>query len=238
MFRVAPSSIFVAIIGAFVVGLVHHPLLAAEEILHDQAGEVPQYETWLIDNYEHAQDFVLTTPARLTHITAWLTEGRNPGNNNGILDGLAGISWGLYSNNVAQPGALITFGYDPLPGTVDTPLVFTFGGDMFRVNTALTTPVLSPGRYWISLHNGTWQSPNDSRIGWSTTLTKTFGFPHVNDDLRVPGKNWVGGSEQAFILYGEKVPEPSTVLLVLAAMPAIASRSRKSRGFMRRTGLE
>jgi hypothetical protein len=134
----------------------------------------------------------------------------------------------LYTNNVALPGDLITSGYDPSPGTVDTPLVFAFGGDIFQVDTALTTPVLSPGRYWISLHNGSWQSPNDSRIGWSTTFTKGFGFPHVNDDLRLPGKLWRGGSEQAFILYGETVPEPSTVLLMLAAMPTLFSRSRKS----------
>jgi hypothetical protein len=203
-------------ISLCIVSFTRQPISAAE-IIHEQVGQVADFETWLINRYEHAQDFVLTSPSKLTRITAWLAEARNPGTNDGVFDGFTGLSWGLYTDNSGQPGALITFGFDPNPAKTDTSLVFAFGGDIFRVDTSLDSAILSPARYWVTLHSGDWQIPNESLIGWSTTLTDGFGIAHFSDDLTVPGKTWVGPlSEQAFVLYGERVPEPSGIALLAA----------------------
>lgn len=197
---------------------------AASQVVHDQSATVLENETWLISQITIAQDFHLAQPTRLTQLRVWLAEGRPNGTNDGMLNGFDGLSWGIYQDDGSRPGELISQSQDLNPGLTDTNLQFAFGGDIFTVDAALDDLFLGAGDYWIALHEGAWGSSDgssESRIGWSTTQPG-FGHSHYYDEGPTPGTNWRGlGSEQAFTLYGEIVPEPGVDGLIVGAIAAM-----------------
>ncbi len=190
----------------------------AEAVLHEQSqlGN----GAYQISRTHQAQDFYLSTPARITSISVWLAEINSPGTDNGQIEGLSSLSWRLYGDAAGKPGPMLASGQDYDPFKFDEPVTFPFGGDILRVDIPINVDARRRGVYWFALHPYEWEFATNVLVGWLTT-TPGFGSGHYIDRIDVPGVAWEGPySEEAFRVLGVRLPEPSGTVLAIAAVLA------------------
>lgn len=161
------------------------------------------------DGYEmthwiQADDFTLTSAARLDSVKLWTLEG------SGSFTGT--FFWQIYSNDETNgPGTVLFSGTSANLSHVATGFSL-FGYPEYVVTFDLTSVALPAGVYWLALHNGPFSNNSDTgRVFWETT--DNLGSRPSHTILAPFSGQWYGhipgssSSEQAFMING--VPAPA-----------------------------
>jgi hypothetical protein len=180
-----------------------------------------------------AEDFTLTQAATLNLVRFWNSQ-TSPD-----CCYAGSITWGIYSNGDAKPGV-------PLAGPTNTTAVTrtltgAVGRTEYQNDVALPSVLLSPGTYWLALHNGP-LAPNGFLSFFWEWHSASSGDTSAQCDpsstvtcLSTTDWHTASNQEYDFQLYGDAVvaPEPSTLLLLGSALPGLAGvlihRRRESR---------
>lgn len=213
-----------------------------------------------------ADSFFLSQTATLTGVRVWLHDNTlDSSNNNGtidndVMDNFSGtLSWAIYPNDPTNPAAPIPSDTPIITGDDTNPTVTDagfnlqpvssgtgFGVDIATVDVTLPAVTLSPGLYFLAIHEGPWLSPADgpisqvvlghqqSGVGWLATGSGGSGF--IDDNETNPGQDWdLTGNFQSFQIFGDvqaantAVPEPLTGSLALMALATLGATTRRRR---------
>jgi hypothetical protein len=155
-----------------------------------------------------AADFTLSTGQTVSTIDAWLWDD-GVGGINGTFDGFSGtLSWGIYSNSSGKPGTLLAHGDDPSPklAVVGSGLgLYDIARARISMRRSLT---LTPGTYWLALHEGAWGSSFDgTQIYWGET-DQLIGANTLQDGNGSNPTTWDAASiakDTAFVLYQQQI---------------------------------
>ena len=191
---------YVAALGLFLT--TAGPLRGGIPFHWDQTDFSPANSNRITSNVT-AADFIITTTARLDAADVWLSDDIL--NDNGALDSFSGLlSWAIYSNSAGNPGTLLFSGRDSTVGRADTGLQDAFGYDIVRARFEFDgRVVLTPGTYWLALHEGAWGSPSDGSELWWQIHSSIVGSPaRYSVDESTPGSWLPGVGDSAFALYG------------------------------------
>jgi hypothetical protein len=178
-----------------------------------------------MSSYFIAEDFTLTQAVTLNMVRFW-----------NLQEGIPGccyknsITWGIYSNGAAKPGA-------PLAGPTNTVNVTRTPtnsiSNEYQNDFALPSVSLAAGTYWLALYNGPGTATGSDNFYWEFSGSAPAGgspgrvcTPSSTVDC-TSTTDWgpYSTTEYAFQLYGEAsssvVPEPSTLLLIGSVLPGI-----------------
>jgi hypothetical protein len=166
-------------------------------------------------NYRTADDFELSTAVAVTSITFWATPGTDltfPSSFGGT------ITWAIYMDSGGSIGSLIDSSTLSQVTYSETGAQLPSCCTVHRLDLPLSDPLsLTPGRFWLELHEGTSlisDDEGDSRITWATTGRQTFkGSPAVQDPVSVSNVRppfTSNTTDLAFQLYGQFAPEPTS----------------------------
>ncbi|MEO7795237.1 MAG: hypothetical protein ABIV06_10725 [Thermoanaerobaculia bacterium] len=150
-----------------------------------------------------AAEFTVSTSGRIDAADVWLAD--NASNDNGVLDSFGGVlGWAIYSDSGGNPGTLLFSGQDSTVGRADTGLQDAFGDDIVRARFEFDGRVfLTPGTYWLALHEGAWGSAGDgSELWWEIHgITVGSGARYSENEMN-PGSWLPALGDVAFALYG------------------------------------
>lgn len=176
-------------------------LLAADTVYDNGASS--RADGWEMTQWFEADDFSVRQPLRLTGMKFWNYEKQ------GLFTGV--IVWEIYSKSSSgAPGSLLHTGTSSVENRAATGFAL-FGALSEFVNTFSISPlVLTPGDYWIALHNGS-ESNLTRGVFWAPTRDR-IGAPSHN--RQVPrGSPWFSNdypgfqSDLAFQLHGVWGPQ-------------------------------
>lgn len=162
-----------------------------------------------------AEDFSIGSTTDITNLSFWSIQSA-AGDYSGSL------SWTIYSNAGAAPGAVLLSGIAS-PVATPTGLSTGFGYREFVFVGISAVIQLFAGTYWLGLANNPLNPGNPSEMLWETT-----GGGIGSNALYLDGLNWIdSGSHLAFFIEGTPavpgtVPEPSTLPLLVIALVAAA----------------
>ena len=164
-----------ALLSVLVLELLLRADAAAAALIHDHSA-VDINGAYGINRSHEAQGFRVTTPATITKFSVWLAESSFAAADDGFLEELVSLSWGLYLDNQGKPGTLLKQGFESDPVMIDTPHTFVFGGDIMRVDLMINYIAHRPGVYWFALHEGDWGEPNSRNVDWLASNLPGTGF--------------------------------------------------------------
>jgi hypothetical protein len=160
------------------------------------------------NNFLEADDFTLSSPARLGIVNFWTLQ-TSP------ADYAGSIAWSLRRDAAGLPGAIAASGTAAAAGATTGKSAFGFSEFSYTLSMDVT---LSAGKYWIVLHNG----PNnitpttDFFLEWSNANAGNS----MSQDLGLPNQPWVSNFAE-LALQLEDIPEPSSMLLAGAGLLAV-----------------
>jgi len=215
----------VVVCGLLSLG-VFIPTIASATLVYDNAPPDHSSGTGMTI-FIVAEDFPLG-PGTLTGVRFW--DVGDPRGYNGS------ISWGIYSNSLANtPGTLLFSGNTSIvtrtPTGCNTGVCTSF--PEFQNDFALPNVPLSGGQYWLGLHNGPLpQGTTPENFFWETHTGPDLAGQYCQvestgkDFASCSGTDWsvTPQGDHAFQLFGNVgvVPEPSTLLLLGSALPGLA----------------
>lgn len=167
-----------------------------------------------------AENFILGAAATIANIRFWSIQSA-------VADYSGSVYWAIYSNAAGSPGAVL-FGNATLATTATaTGLSTGFGYPEFAFDIDVPDFALTPGSYWLGLHNGALASTTPTEMLWETTTTQIGPFGQYRD-----AGTWIdSGNEHAFRLESAAVtpplPEPGSLALVALALAAAAGLTRR-----------
>lgn len=183
-----------------------------------------------------ADDFTLGSAATITDVRFW------SGEQSGAFTGA--VTWQIYDMTIttspvflgARPGNLLASGLATSVARSQQG-IDNNGFDIFQNDLFIGAVSLSPGQYWLGLHNGPLsQTTFTSFMGWERSpfsgnnRSDSAPFGENDEDF---GDKWHNiNAASAFQLFSNQttaVPEPSTVLL-LATGAAGCLRCGRRRG--------
>src|ERR1017187_3496589 len=176
-----------------------------------------------------AEDFSLPYSSLLTGVRFWSLEAR------GTTVYQGSIYWGIYSNTASNLPTMVPLfsGLLLSPNKVATGRTADLGPytfDEYQYDFALPNILLSPGTWWLALHHGPLSFIVVDQFSWQqTNPNATFGTAVQN----TVGNPWISsGTQSAFQLSGEVIPEPSSIALVGIGLTTLAWFSRRRSGFL------
>ena len=216
------SKRLLSVVGALAALLLAAPSYAA--VIYDN-GPPNHVDGIEITVTIGADDFTLGGATTLTDVRFWSAQ-RAPY--------LGSITWSIYADDAAnnQPGPLLFRGNQ----TAVTRTSFGFigfhgiGHEEFQNDFSIGSVVLVAGKYWLGLHNGQLTDDDFGQFHWeatdNATVTGKYDLTPFDDGA------WNNSdTEQAFVLFGNGVPEPGTVALLAIGILGLFGRGL---GFSRR----
>lgn len=166
-----------------------------------------------------AEDFSLGIATNVTSIRFWSIQSA-------AGDYLGNLSWSIYSNSGAQPGAVVTSGLFTGAG-VATGASTAFGYSEFVFDIP-TSFALAAGDYWLGLANTPLNPVNPTEMLWETTAGGLG-----SNGLYLDGANWIDSlNDHAFLINSTPVvvgvPEPGTLALLMITLAAAGIARRKA----------
>lgn len=160
-----------------------------------------------------AENFSLSGTTDITNLRFWSIQSA-------IGDYSGSLSWTIYSNAGASPGAVLQSGIaSPAAAATGLSTFFGYAEYMFDISTLFQ---LAAGNYWLGLANNPLNPGNPSEMLWETTNDKIDANARYLD-----GTNWIDSlSDLAFFIEGTPagpggtVPEPSTLPLLVISLIA------------------
>jgi hypothetical protein len=156
-----------------------------------------------LNSFLEGDDFVVGSPgAKLNQISFWALES-TPSDFAGSID------WAFYSDLGGFPNVSVISGNAPAAGVPTGNTTFGLNEYIYTVGINVS---LTPGAYWLVLHNGPSNVLPTTNFYWAWSNGDTGNS--VNLDLAA-GPPWVGNSaELAFRLNDVGAPEPVSMSLV------------------------
>lgn len=175
-----------------------------------------------------ADDFVLAAASNLTGITFWTLEAQGAY--------LGSITWEIRTNNVDQPGTLVSGGSGngaPTRAAVGTAL----GMDVYQNDLTVNITNLAAGTYWLVLHDGlaTDVDFQDFYFAWTDLNGTNTPTNRGREQVLPGGVTWdLNDQEHAFLISGTAstappggdIPEPGSVVLLSGGLAAMLCARR------------
>jgi hypothetical protein len=172
-----------------------------------------------LNSFLEGDDFVVASPGvHITQIRFWTLESAP-------TDFAGSVDWAFYSDLGGFPNVSVVSGNAPATGiaTGNT----TFGLNEFSYTLGINAG-LTPGAYWLVLHNGPSNVLPATNFYWAWSNGDAGNS--ANLDL-LAGPPWVGNSaELAFELTAAPTPEPVSMSLVGGGILAACLLRRKAKG--------
>ena len=178
-----------------------------------------------------AEDFQVAALTNLTAIRFWSLQSV-------AADYLGSIFWQIRTDSGGSPSTILGSG-TATPTRIAAGAIFGFS--QFQNDFSIFVPDVSPGKYWLTLHNGALSSTAFKDFYWSwadlnATNTPTSRGREQSLNPLIPGFT-PNDQEHAFTVLND-VPEPGAVVLVAAGLAFLTVRSkRRLMGFQYRAGL-
>ena len=172
-----------------------------------------------------ADDFTLSALTSLTGVRFWAFYFTD------LAAGYLGeVEWTIYSQTAGQPGTILFSGL--ATPSISAGVADCCAGINGLFSFGLPNVLLSPGTYWLGLHNGPTSQTEDENFYWQTTDTNasTRGLEQA---VPFGSSSWSNtNQEHAFELDGTisaaavGIPEPSTFYLTGIAMAIFGWKRR------------
>jgi hypothetical protein len=201
-----------------VLTLAPVPVQASVIVYHN--GPPNQVNGNEITKWIQAEDFEFAQPIRLTDIHFWSLEG--------TTDYQGSIAYTIYSDGGGAPGAVLAR-EEVNPTTRIGTGVSAFGLDEYAYGLNITPIFLTPGTYWLGLHNGPLTTSIGANFYWETTAANAT-LTGREDETPFDVDGWSAtSSEHAFYLTGDPVPEPGTLFLIGTGITGLGLLRRRQR---------
>jgi hypothetical protein len=185
-----------------------------------------------LNAYREADDFAIEVSSTIQQITFWALQGN-------ANDYSGSVAWAIHNDSDGTPGAVVASGSATPAGTATGQSVADFQEYSYAFALSVS---LSPGTYWLKLHNGPdfdlpttdffWEWSN-SETGNSQSQDLSSLIPSVFNSP-VQTAPWTSNfTELAFQVDGTVneslagVPEPQTFLLFGAGLLALPFLRRR-----------
>ena len=136
-----------------------------------------------------ADNFTLGVASDVTGITYWTSANVDPYPSQFSNS----VGWGIYLDNAGSPGTLLTSGTAASPVLADTG-VQILGTEEWTVSFPIQAAALLPSTvYWLGLHEGSYNTPNDgTTVFWDTGTSQLPNSIPARGHCGLEWPNWVG----------------------------------------------
>jgi hypothetical protein len=157
---------------------------------------------WSLDGELIAEEFSLSSSVTISHLRFWIFSSRTSEWNGTIY-------WRIYGNRVGAPDDLnpVASG-NAIPKVVFTGKNALQPGSDFQLDLELGAMDLSPGHYWLALHNGPIESPATQPHD-ALWLATAFPGRSLRRPVPLNSSSWSPAehrAELAFQLFGPDEP--------------------------------
>ena len=216
------KRLFLAI-GAMVLALQFSPAVSAG-IIYDNGGPavILPGGSQMSDTYQ-GQDFIVSSATNLTSVTFWSLEGVP-------ADFTGSIFYQIVNDAAGSPGlTVLDSGTRTGAGLTRTAAGTALGFTQFQNDFAVSALGVTPGTYWLLLHNGPLGTTAFSDFYWSWADLNGTNTPTNRGQEKglAPVTGWTTtDAEAAFNVSGtlvsSGVPEPGTIGLSVAGLGLLA----------------
>ena len=161
-----------------------------------------------------ADNFTVATATTAQFIKFWTFQGS-------AASYAGSIAWSINTDSAGKPGTSVASG-SATPTPVATGIT-GFGLNEFSYLFAVNVP-LTPGNYWVVLHNGPTSSIPSTDFFWE--FSNGNAGNSQSQDLALPNQPWISNFAELAFEVQDNTPEPASILLLGAGLAAVLYRKR------------